>query len=93
MELQRGHQRRVTERLKHYVNHAQAIDLLDKLLALDPSKRLDSTTALDHDFFWQDPMPSDLSKMLSSLTQVIIFTMLVIYLSFTYQVKSKCNKG
>ena len=48
----------------------QALDLLDKLLTLDPSKRTDSTNALDHDFFWTDPMPGDLSKMLSQHTQV-----------------------
>lgn len=44
--------------------------MLDKLLTLDPAKRIDSSTALDHDFFWTDPMPCDLSKMLSQHTQV-----------------------
>lgn len=46
-----------------------ACDLLDKLLVLDPSKRIDSDSALNHDFFWTDPMPSDLSKMMAQLTQ------------------------
>lgn len=46
-----------------------ACDLLDKLLVLDPSKRADSDTALNHDFFWTDPMPCDLSKMLSQHSQ------------------------
>ncbi|KAK7070195.1 P-TEFb-associated cyclin-dependent protein kinase Cdk9 [Halocaridina rubra] len=69
MELARGHKRRVCERLQHYVRDNQALDLLDKLLTLDPSKRVDSSTALDHDFFWTDPMPGDLSKMLSQHTQ------------------------
>lgn len=44
-----------------------ACDLLDKLLTLDPEKRLDADTALDHDFFWNDPMPCDLSKVMSQL--------------------------
>ncbi|XP_050727517.1 cyclin-dependent kinase 9-like isoform X1 [Eriocheir sinensis] len=69
MELVKGQQRRVCERLKHYVRDNQALDLLDKLLTLDPSKRTDSSSALDHDFFWTDPMPGDLSKMLSQHTQ------------------------
>ena len=42
-----------------------ALDLLDKLLTIDPSKRIDSDTALNHDFFWCDPMPCELSKVLA----------------------------
>lgn len=36
---------------------------------LDPSKRIDADSALNHDFFWTDPMPCDLSRMLSQQTQ------------------------
>lgn len=43
-------------------------DLLDKLLVLNPAKRLDANSALNHDFFWEDPMPCDLSKMLSQIS-------------------------
>lgn len=57
------------ERLKPYVKDPFACDLLDKLLVLDPSKRIDSDSALNHDFFWTDPMPCDLSKMLAQHTQ------------------------
>lgn len=52
------------ERLKPYVKDPYACDLLDKLLTLDPSKRVDADAALNHDFFWTDPMPCELSKML-----------------------------
>ena len=38
---------------------------MDKLLILDPSKRIDSDTALEHEFFWTDPMPCDLGPMLA----------------------------
>ena len=35
------------------------VDLLDKLLILDPSRRITAAAALDHDWFWSDPMPAD----------------------------------
>eukprot|EP00090_Calanus_glacialis_P020898 TRINITY_DN3224_c0_g1_i4.p1 TRINITY_DN3224_c0_g1~~TRINITY_DN3224_c0_g1_i4.p1 ORF type:complete len:401 (+),score=142.61 TRINITY_DN3224_c0_g1_i4:135-1337(+) len=65
LEIPRGVKRRVKERLKPYVKDAFACDLIDKLLSLDPTKRLDADNALNHDFFWTDPMPVSLDKMLS----------------------------
>lgn len=65
MELPMGHKRKVKDRLKAYVQNMHGCDLLDKLLTLDPNGRIDADTALNHDFFWTDPMPCDLSKMLS----------------------------
>lgn len=65
LELLKGQRRRVKERLKVYIKCPYALDLLDKLLTLDPAKRIDSGTALDHDFFWKDPMPCELGIMLS----------------------------
>jgi cyclin-dependent kinase 9 len=50
-----------------YVRDACACDLLDLLLVLDPGKRCNSDAALDHNFFWTDPMPCDLTKMLASI--------------------------
>ncbi|GAB6021972.1 P-TEFb-associated cyclin-dependent protein kinase Cdk9 [Chamberlinius hualienensis] len=69
LELPKGHKRKVKERLKAYVKDHYALDLLDKLLTLDPEKRVNSDDALNHDFFWSDPMPGDLGKMLSTHTQ------------------------
>jgi len=66
MEIPKGPKRRVKERLKPYVKDAYACDLIDKLLSLDPTKRLDADTALNHDFFWMDPMPCSLEKMLAN---------------------------
>ncbi|XP_006817341.1 cyclin-dependent kinase 9-like [Saccoglossus kowalevskii] len=66
LELPKGQKRKVKERLKAYVRDQYALDLIDKLLSLDPAQRLDSDAALNHDFFWMDPMPSSLAKMLST---------------------------
>lgn len=60
-----GHKRKVKDRLKAYVKDSFGCDLLDKLMQLDPKTRIDADAALNHDFFWSDPMPCDLSKMLS----------------------------
>lgn len=67
MELPKEHNRKIKERLRHYVKDPHALDLIDKLLILDPMKRLDSHAALNHDFFWVDPMPGDLSATMSTL--------------------------
>ncbi|KAK0081329.1 hypothetical protein PV325_001773 [Microctonus aethiopoides] len=69
MELPKGQKRKVKDRLKPYVKDAAGCDLLDKLMILDPSKRFDADSALNHDFFWQDPMPCDLGKMLAQHSQ------------------------
>ncbi|XP_067825938.1 cyclin-dependent kinase 9 [Heptranchias perlo] len=69
LELPKGQKRKVKDRLKVYVKDPYALDLIDKLLVLDPAQRIDSDDALNHDFFWTDPMPSDLKNMLSTHNQ------------------------
>ena len=68
MKLPKGQRRKVKDRLKTYVRDGYALDLLDKLLTLDPFERVDADHALNHDFFWMDPRPADLSRMLSQHT-------------------------
>ncbi|KAF5390091.1 hypothetical protein D9757_003869 [Collybiopsis confluens] len=38
---------------------AETVDLLDKLLMCNPQDRITASQALEHDYFWTDPMPAD----------------------------------
>jgi len=38
---------------------AETVDLLERLLTLDPSRRITALDALDHAWFWTDPLPAD----------------------------------
>ncbi|XP_052196226.1 cyclin-dependent kinase C-1 [Diospyros lotus] len=49
--------RRVREVFRHFDHHA--LDLLDKMLTLDPSQRISAKDALDAEYFWTDPLPCD----------------------------------
>ncbi|THU94729.1 Pkinase-domain-containing protein [Dendrothele bispora CBS 962.96] len=37
----------------------ETTDLMDKLLTCNPSNRITASEALDHDYFWTDPLPAD----------------------------------
>ncbi|XP_021887090.1 cyclin-dependent kinase C-2-like [Carica papaya] len=49
--------RRVREVFQHF--DSLALDLLERLLTLDPSQRICARDALDADYFWADPFPCD----------------------------------
>lgn len=68
LELPKGLKRKARERLMPYMRDQYALDLFDKLTSLDPHSRIDADSALNHDFFWTDPMPVDLGKMLEQHT-------------------------
>ena len=60
--------RKIRDRLRNYVKDQHSIDLIDKLLALDPQQRVAADEALNHDFFWSDPLPTPLGHLLSQQT-------------------------
>lgn len=37
----------------------ETCDLLDRLLTCNPRERITASAALDHDYFWTDPLPAD----------------------------------
>ncbi|KAF9598234.1 hypothetical protein IFM89_026010 [Coptis chinensis] len=49
--------RRVRETYKHFDRHA--LELLERMLTLDPSQRISAKDALDAEYFWTDPLPCD----------------------------------
>ncbi|KAI5669878.1 hypothetical protein M9H77_19731 [Catharanthus roseus] len=49
--------RRLREVFRHFDRHA--MDLLDKMLMLDPSQRIAAREALDAEYFWTEPLPCD----------------------------------
>ncbi|KAN0127249.1 Protein kinase-like domain containing protein [Lactarius tabidus] len=38
---------------------AETCDLIDKLLTCNPGERISASLALEHDYFWTDPLPAD----------------------------------
>jgi len=67
VNLPKDQKRKVRPRLAMYIKDQLALDLVDKLLTLNPAERIDADNALNHDFFWSDPMPCDLGNMLSTI--------------------------
>lgn len=37
----------------------ETVDLLDQLLKINPKERITAAAALEHDYFWTDPLPAD----------------------------------
>ncbi|KAF9962659.1 Structural maintenance of chromosomes protein 6 [Modicella reniformis] len=59
-QVNRNYQRKLKEAFEPY--GTLAADLMDKLLVLDPKKRLTAMTAADHDYLWVEPLPAEIGK-------------------------------
>ncbi|ESQ29781.1 hypothetical protein EUTSA_v10023419mg [Eutrema salsugineum] len=57
MKSSRPLKRRVRETFWSFDRHA--LELLEKMLVLDPSERISAKDALDAEYFWTDPLPCD----------------------------------
>ncbi|KAG0298066.1 serine/threonine protein kinase, CMGC, CDC2/CDK sub, partial [Dissophora globulifera] len=55
-QINRTYQRKLKEDFEPY--GTLAADLMDKLLVLDPKKRLTAFAASDHDYLWVEPLPA-----------------------------------
>jgi len=58
---QKVYKRRIREAFKDFP--PEALDLVDRLLTLDPNKRISASEALDSDYFWTEPFPPDPSTL------------------------------
>ena len=65
-------ERRIRECFGQLMGNEHACDLLDKSLVLDPSRRITASSALNSDFFWTEPMPSNLSYLTRYHSEVTI---------------------
>ena len=65
LKIPQGETRKVRERLAVFVTEQLALDLIDKLLTLDPKQRIDADNAVSSDFFYSDPPIADLKPLLS----------------------------
>ncbi|VDP86620.1 unnamed protein product [Echinostoma caproni] len=65
--------RHVREKLTPKIPSLAAVELIDQLLVLDPSKRLDAEQALSHEYFYEDPPPGDLRTFSKSGTSYLEF--------------------
>lgn len=62
------HNARLRERMRNIIKDPNAMDLLEELLTLDPSRRLWAFEALSHPFFQRDPQPASVEPMLKRFT-------------------------
>lgn len=70
MKLSSGYKRSIESRMQVHKTPARAVELIDKLLTLNPAKRIDCDGALDDIFFFSAPWPSDLREFMKTLRTV-----------------------
>ena len=70
MKLAQNERRRVHDRMRPYIQEPLALELIDKLLTLDPKQRIDADNAVNSDFFYSDPPLADLKPLLSKYSSM-----------------------
>ncbi|GMT03928.1 hypothetical protein PENTCL1PPCAC_26102 [Pristionchus entomophagus] len=69
-ELPQNLKRKISERLGCIIQDVNAIDLIDRLMTLNPKKRGSAEEALDHTFFFTAPHPKeDVSDLMAGIHQ------------------------
>jgi len=66
-QVNKNYQRKLKEDFEPY--GTLAADLMDKLLVLDPKKRLTAFSASDHDYLWVEPLPAEIGMYVYFLDQ------------------------
>lgn len=65
--LLRGQPRQLKQRLASHIGSEMALDLIEKLMQIDPAKRINANLALSHNFFWKEPLPGTLDTLMEKL--------------------------
>jgi cyclin-dependent kinase 9 len=68
LDLPKDVRRNLKDRLVRHIKDPLALDLIDKLFTVNPVTRPDCDVALNHDYFWSDPMPQLLNQKMRLLT-------------------------
>ncbi|KAG9092432.1 serine/threonine protein kinase, CMGC, CDC2/CDK sub [Ceratobasidium sp. UAMH 11750] len=72
-----GFRTKLTSRVKQFFAaqtsmDEHGVDLIVKLLTLNPAARITAFEALDHDYFWTEPLPCDPSSYVISLSVLLM---------------------
>ncbi|KAG0351977.1 serine/threonine protein kinase, CMGC, CDC2/CDK sub [Podila minutissima] len=60
-QINKHYQRKLKEDFEPYGQ--LAAELMDKLLVLDPKRRLTAVQAADHDYLWSEPLPAEIGGL------------------------------
>jgi cyclin-dependent kinase 9 len=59
--------------INELIDDSNAADLFDRLLCINPTKRISARSALEHSFFISDPKPCDISKTLQKHNKRLVY--------------------